>query len=196
MQEVKLNDLDYNVLAILLDRELSGYDVTQRLKNFRKTSHSRIYTVLAKLEALNFVTYRDVLQDGKPNKKLYKLTTEAIDALRIWVADDKTQRRPKVQDETIVSLLCLHLLDEETSLKLLEKNNKELENNGKKILEALEKRNMESPDSVKNHPSRQLAEIIKFYIDLDKHISDWIAKGIRKETKNRPSLREYIKKNL
>ncbi len=197
MQEVKLNDLDYNVLAVLLDRELSGYDVTQRLKHFRKTSHSRIYPVLAKLESLNYVTYRDVVQEGKPDKKLYKLTLPAIEALRTWVADEKTVRSPKVQEETIVSMLCMHLLDDETSLKHLERKNKQLETNARKLIKALEERNQESEIDLNNHSSRHLIEIIEMFIDIDKNLTNWLMQCIKQgHDKPQKSLREYIKENL
>ncbi len=197
MKEGKLNDLDYNVLAILLDRELSGYDVTQRLKHFRKTSHSRIYPVLAKLEGLNYVVYRDVQQAGKPDKKLYKLTPPAIEILREWVADMKTARRPKVQDEAMVSLLCLHLLDEETSIKHLDEKNKELEKYGQKLVKALEEKNKEVDNNIKSHPSQHLVEIIQTHITIDRLLTSWLASTIKKDIKKpHQSLREYIKENL
>ncbi len=197
MQEVKLNDLDYNVLAVLLDRELSGYDVTQRLKHFRKTSHSRIYPVLAKLESLNYVVYRDVQQIGKPDKKLYKLTPIAVDVLRTWAADMKTARRPKLQDEAMVSILCLHLLDHETMMQHLDEKNKELEKYGQKIIKALEEKNKESDNTITGHPSQHLIEVIRTYTDIDKILTSWLATTVKNDAdKPHQSLREYIKKNL
>ncbi len=195
MSEVKLNDLDYSVLAILLDRELSGYDVTQRLKQFRNTSHSRIYPSLAKLESASFVTFRDVPQDGKPDKKLYKLTDTGVEILRDWIANDDNMKPPKVSDEEMMRLLCLRLLDKETSLRRLEYRASMIEKCSQKIILALEQRSDEESEASNAHPSIFLADVIRAHADFDKLTMNWIRAKIEGVDKPQ-SLREYIKEHL
>jgi PadR family transcriptional regulator, regulatory protein AphA len=48
---------------------------------------SRIYTVLPRLVELGFATRRDVVQQNRPNKQLYRITRSGSKALRAWLAE-------------------------------------------------------------------------------------------------------------
>ncbi len=200
MKTNKLNDLDYNVLAILLHGELSGYDITQRLKHFRNTSHSRVYPVLAKLESLGYVVYRDEPQAGKPDKKIYKLTESGVGLLKAWVADEKNMKVPKIKDEELVRMLCLPLLTNDEVIKQLEIKSAQVEKYSQKIINALEAQKVSSgleELGITSHPSIHLVDMIRMFADIDVLLSDWLLANIKEgNAKPQTSLREYIKEHL
>ncbi len=196
MEEVKLNDLDYNILAILLDNELSGYDVTQRLKHFRRTSHPRIYTELGKLESLNYVVYRDVSQKGKPDKKLYQLTSCGVDLLRDWISNEKHIKMPKIKDDEIIRMLCLHLLDDEKLIEQLQLRQKHVQAFGMQILEALDRDGKKQNSKSDRNPMSYLHEMMQLLVDCDSYFISWLIENIHNDNNSKQSLREYLKAHL
>jgi len=71
--------------------ERSGYDLQQAAEHsvgyFWAPAKSRIYAVLPKLVDAGFATRRDVLQQGRPNKQLYRITEAGRAALQRWLAE-------------------------------------------------------------------------------------------------------------
>jgi PadR family transcriptional regulator AphA len=89
----KTNELtatEYAVLGLLSLGEQSGYDLQKRAERsvgyFWTPAKSRIYATLPGLVDAGFVRRRDVVQSGRPNKQLYRLTRRGEDALRAWIA--------------------------------------------------------------------------------------------------------------
>lgn len=114
--------LDYGVLAILSQSDMSGYDITNRLSNFWKTTHSRVYPVLSKLEKLGYVEHELVEQVNKPDKKIYHITEPGIGALRNWLIKD-TQPSIK-KDESLLKLISVHVLESDVIIDLLKERMK------------------------------------------------------------------------
>ncbi len=197
MKSVKLIDLDYNILAILLDRELSGYDVTQRLKHFRSTSHSRIYPALSKLLDMGYVRYRDVEQVGKPDKKLYTLTEQGIDILREWMSEIKKKKMHIVQDETMIRMLCLHLVDSEIAINNIATKIKEFRNLADQVLFALEEKYTESDNDESKKSTNRLIEMIKVHSEFDMIMHEWLLANIENNG-DVPvqNLRDFVKERL
>ena len=73
-----MTTLGYALLGLLAREQLSGYDLAQKLKMpvgfFWTARHSQIYPELARLEREGLVTFHEVPQRGKPDKKIYSLT--------------------------------------------------------------------------------------------------------------------------
>ena len=67
----------------------SGYEVKARLEagaaQFWHASYSQIYAELRRLERLGYVTEERVLQEGRPNKRVYTITDAGRGALRDWL---------------------------------------------------------------------------------------------------------------
>jgi DNA-binding PadR family transcriptional regulator len=66
-------------LAILTQGETTGYDIRKRSTEgdyayFMEASFGSIYPALSKLEEEGYVTSRTVAQEGKPSKRVYKIT--------------------------------------------------------------------------------------------------------------------------
>lgn len=82
--------LRHAVLAALLDEELSGYQLAKTfdlgVANFWHALPQQLYAELAKMEADGLVTGREVVQDTRPNKRLFKVTEAGLDELNRFAA--------------------------------------------------------------------------------------------------------------
>jgi len=112
--------LGYAVLGLLSREELSGYDVKRWMERplgyFWSARHSQIYPELARLEEDGFVTHRVVEQSGKPDKKVYRITTEGLEALKEWVVQAPAPR--PVRDELTLKAYSVWLADREEAARL------------------------------------------------------------------------------
>ncbi|MGE7389053.1 PadR family transcriptional regulator [Streptomyces sp. NPDC004126] len=70
--------LRHAVLAALLDGEYSGYQLAKAfdisVANFWHASPQQLYAELARLEADGLVAGREVVQESRPNKRLFRVT--------------------------------------------------------------------------------------------------------------------------
>ena len=79
----------YAVLGLLTFGEMSGYDVAkvadQSIGFFFTPAKSQIYSELRRLVSLGYATEREVEQDRRPDKRLYRITDRGRRALREWL---------------------------------------------------------------------------------------------------------------
>lgn len=96
----------FAVLGQVADGPTSGYDVKARLEagaaQFWHASYSQIYAELRRLERLGYVTEERVLQDGRPNKRVYTITEAGRGALRDWLG--RPWGLAHLRDESLVKL--------------------------------------------------------------------------------------------
>ena len=115
-----MTTLGYAILGLLSREELSGYDLMSRMKVrvgfFWEARHSQIYPELARLEEQGLVTYRVVEQRGRPDKKVYEITPEGIEALKGWVTEPPAPRAAR--DELVLKAYSLWLVDLEGAIAL------------------------------------------------------------------------------
>jgi DNA-binding PadR family transcriptional regulator len=82
--------LRHAVLAALLDEELSGYELTKAfdagVANFWHALPQQLYTELARLEAEGLITGRAVVQESRPNKRLFRVTDAGLAELERFAA--------------------------------------------------------------------------------------------------------------
>ncbi|MCF2530759.1 PadR family transcriptional regulator [Yinghuangia soli] len=82
--------LRHAVLAALLDAELSGYQLAKNfdagVANFWHALPQQVYAELARLEADGLVSGREVVQDTRPNKRMFKVTDTGIGELQRFAA--------------------------------------------------------------------------------------------------------------
>lgn len=83
--------LPYGLLGLLTYQDSTGYDLTKifedSLNNFWHAQSSQIYRELDRMEQKGWVTSRSVVQDKRPNKRLYSITNNGREALREWLGD-------------------------------------------------------------------------------------------------------------
>ncbi|MEY9964930.1 DNA-binding PadR family transcriptional regulator [Streptacidiphilus sp. MAP12-16] len=82
--------LRHAVLAALLDDELSGYQLAKAFNlgvaNFWHALPQQLYAELARLEKDGLITGRDVVQDTRPNKRLFTVTGAGLAELEGFTA--------------------------------------------------------------------------------------------------------------
>ncbi len=103
-------------LGVLTLGEASGYEIRKQFEDgmfayFHGVSLGSIYPALAKLSAEGLVTVRGVQQDGKPDKKLYRITETGQTAFR--AALDKDSSPDQFRSEALYRLFFAELLTPE-----------------------------------------------------------------------------------
>ena len=98
----------YAVLGLISFGEASGYDLKRFADKsigyfFWSPASSQIYAELRRLNSLGYVREREVAQERRPDKRLYRITVDGEQALRRWV--ESAEVTPDVRK----SLLLLKL---------------------------------------------------------------------------------------
>ncbi len=181
---MRLIKLDYAVLSILADDKLSGYDITARLQEIWKTTHSRVYPVLAKLEKLGLVEYEHLKQDNKPDKKIYTITGGGIEVLKQWLTT-KTSH-PVKKDEGLLKVLCQHLLDKENREKLIKERIKETGKEKEKLEKLFQKIKKEANGKVSDNQTKYftahiVSEATNTMLSLEMAFGEWVLELLNKE---------------
>jgi DNA-binding PadR family transcriptional regulator len=82
--------LRHAVLAALLDGEYSGYQLAKAfdvgVANFWHALPQQLYLELARLEKDGLVAGRQVIQETRPNKRVYTVTEAGVEELTRWAA--------------------------------------------------------------------------------------------------------------
>lgn len=116
-----MKTLEYTILAGLMHRSRSGYDLTQWLElvanHFWPAKHSSVYPSLAALERGGLVTHEVVPSEQGPARKVYSLTGAGREALLSWI--EVPAEDTQVRDEQLVKTLCYGFLPKDSALTLL-----------------------------------------------------------------------------
>lgn len=102
---LKLNKLCYNILGVLIREPCSGYDVVRALEKFRPVNISQVYPLLAEMEAKGLMSSVEVVQEGKPNKRIYRPNDLARRVLQHWIAQPTED--PVLRDDFLVKMYSL-----------------------------------------------------------------------------------------
>ncbi|EKQ70148.1 putative transcriptional regulator [Leptolyngbyaceae cyanobacterium JSC-12] len=107
--------LSYALLALLIDCPQSGYELNKAFDTsvgcFWKASHQQIYRELGKLEASGWLEAELISQQGKPDKKIYRVTESGKQALTAWIA--QPCNITPVKEEILVKLFAGNLVEPE-----------------------------------------------------------------------------------
>lgn len=105
--------LSFALLGLIARRPQSGYDIAAQLKapvaNFWTARLSQIYPELARLEGDGLVSVEVVPQEGRPAKKIYRLTAAGKRALAEWVVTPPEPSPPR--DELLLKTYALPFAD-------------------------------------------------------------------------------------
>ena len=114
--------LRHAILVLLQDQEASGYDLAREFANsiglVWNATHQQIYLELGKLNDQHMVKFRHIPQDGKPDKKLYRITEEGRDELIRWLR--KPAAPPRIRDAFMVKIAGGALSDLSSILRELD----------------------------------------------------------------------------
>jgi DNA-binding PadR family transcriptional regulator len=115
----KISATEAAVLGLLTRGELSGYDLQRAAEAaggfFWAPTKSRIYAVLPTLVDRGYATSREVVQSGRPNKQLYKITKSGRAVVQAWLEEP-----PVFEPERAPLLLKLYFGDLVSPETLLE----------------------------------------------------------------------------
>jgi len=116
--------LHYIILGLLGARPMSGYDIKRAfdrsLATYWNAGNSQIYTTLKLLASRGYVTSEVVLQEARPNRRVYRLTPEGRAALDSWLLEPVPARFTK--DEFLTKLFFCGQTSDEATLRHLEEH--------------------------------------------------------------------------
>lgn len=116
--------LHYIILGLLGARPMSGYDIKRAfdrsLATYWNAGNSQIYTTLKLLASKGYVTSEIVLQEARPNRRVYKLTSQGRAALDAWLLEPVPSRFTK--DEFLTKLFFCGQTSDEAALRHLEEH--------------------------------------------------------------------------
>jgi DNA-binding PadR family transcriptional regulator len=100
--------LAHTILAVLSHAPCSGYDVSKQFEDcvsfFWKATQQQIYRELGKMQERGWVSYEIVPQAGKPDKKIYAMTSAGVAELLDW-CDESSEPSP-IREDLLVKVLA------------------------------------------------------------------------------------------
>ncbi len=119
--------LKHAILAVLSHGDRTGYDLTRKMDgsvaNFWPATHQQIYIELKRLDELGLVRFKEKVQKGRPDKKIYKITKTGLTELKAWAEEPLEIAASK--DALLIKVFACHalgtkhLIDELKSLREL-----------------------------------------------------------------------------
>lgn len=98
--------LRHAVMAVLLDGEASGYELSKffdaSVANFWTATSQQLYLELKRLEEKGLLSSRVVEQEKRPNKRLFSLTRAGLEELAAFTA--KPPKPTAIRDELLVKV--------------------------------------------------------------------------------------------
>jgi len=96
--------LPHGLLGLLSYADSTGYDLSKlfndSLNFFWNAPGSQIYRELDRMEKTGWVSSRGIVQEGRPNKRLYSITASGREELNRWLTD--FQYKPEKSHSAIV----------------------------------------------------------------------------------------------
>ncbi|WP_329481787.1 PadR family transcriptional regulator [Kribbella sp. NBC_01484] len=83
--------LEHAILVALSERDGSGYELARRFDRsigyFWPATHQQIYRVLRRMDEAGWVTHTEIAQEGRPDKKVYRVSAAGRDEFSRWLAE-------------------------------------------------------------------------------------------------------------
>jgi DNA-binding PadR family transcriptional regulator len=83
--------LEHAILVALSERDGSGYELARRFDRsigyFWPATHQQIYRVLRRMDEAGWVTPTEIAQEGRPDKKVYRVSAAGRAELSRWLAE-------------------------------------------------------------------------------------------------------------
>jgi DNA-binding PadR family transcriptional regulator len=109
---LKLSDIEVALLGLLSIRPMTGYEIRQSyargLAPWWETPRTQIYPKLRELKQRGLVRDKLVVQDGKPNKRVYTIEPAGSEALVSWLRRDISW--PDMKHQMMMRLFLGNLL--------------------------------------------------------------------------------------
>jgi DNA-binding PadR family transcriptional regulator len=116
--------LAHAILATLLDCPRSGYDIRKRFEGsvgfFWQANFQQIYRELGKLEENGLVQSEAIVQQGRPDKKVFAVTADGESFLQAWM-QTPCEMAP-IRDDLMVKMFAGFMVPREAILKELQEH--------------------------------------------------------------------------
>lgn len=123
-KRLRIMSLTYAILASLIENSCSGYDLAKRFDGsvgfFWQASHQQIYRELSKLNKLGWINCEAIVQEGRPDKKVYSVTEQGKIQLQEWIAQPSEPMA--VKDNLLVKIFSGYVVPEHTLRQELERH--------------------------------------------------------------------------
>ena len=169
--------LPFGLLGLLTYQDSTGYDLTKMfedsLNNFWHAQSAQIYRELNRMEESGWVSSRSIIQEGRPNKRLYAITDTGRSELAKWLANAK----PEFENShsTLLMRIFFGAENQEATLALLRECRDECR-------EAIETNCPDSRQSIKDYSelvndgrakSKYWAMTLDFGVTMTKATLEW-----------------------
>jgi DNA-binding PadR family transcriptional regulator len=108
--------------SLIVDGSCSGYDLVkrfdERISCFWSASHPQIYKELRNLEQKQWLESELVVQVGRPNKHVYKVTAAGEAELAAWIG--MPSQPTSIREDLMIKTLAGHLVPKATLLAALQ----------------------------------------------------------------------------
>lgn len=116
----------YALLGMINTMPMSGYDIKdmcdRSISYFWHENYGNIYTVLRKMETEGLVTMERHQQDGRPEKKVYTITTAGQEALKAWLHRSPEPRR--LREELLLQVFHGSMIGPEALIQKIKQQRK------------------------------------------------------------------------
>jgi PadR family transcriptional regulator AphA len=114
--------LDHAILGFLCLRPLTGYKLKKSfdssIRHFWTVDQSHIYRVLSRLSKDGYVTSELVPQQDKPNRKVYRITSEGRQEFLRWLISGEV-KNVSIREPLLVRIFFAGLLSDKQALDIL-----------------------------------------------------------------------------
>lgn len=134
----QLSDLEVALLGLLSVRSMTGYEIhrhyARALSPWWETPRTQVYPKLRELKSRGLVDEEHVVQEGKPNKRVYSVGSAGRSVLTSWLAGPI--RRTDMKHHMMMRLFLGNLLPVDTMRGLLEDYRTEMQERAEALRDA------------------------------------------------------------
>ncbi len=116
--------LAHTILATLGSESYSGYDLWKKFSQssnyYWQATQQQIYRELGKLKKEGAINSELILQEGRPNKKLYRVTDKGIEKLKTWLLEPAEPMA--IREDLLVKVIAAKLLPKSVILQEIERH--------------------------------------------------------------------------
>jgi PadR family transcriptional regulator, regulatory protein AphA len=183
--------LPHAILGFLEYGPMTGYDLKkyfdQSVAHFWSTTQSHIYKALESLEKDGLAESKVIPQEGKPNRKQYKITGAGRRELRHWVATPLASEGPRAA--WLIQIFFAHNLSNEEIVHLFEKRIESL----RMYLEGSKRAEKNIQENYERVGIKRMQDLWQLTLDYGAHYYeneiDWLEKTLPRVRKLPPMSR-------
>jgi DNA-binding PadR family transcriptional regulator len=165
--------LEHAILVSLTESNGSGYELARRFDKsigfFWSASHQQIYRVLTRMDAAGWIVGASVVQDGRPDKKVYSVSRSGLDELDRWIA--RPTDPSALREELAVKIRGAAHGDVE-ALRTEVRRHRDVHADRLEIFRLIEKRDFPSPSSLSGTALHQYL-VLRGGIRVEEGFAEW-----------------------